>query len=123
MQRILFLLAITLLPLSIFAQVPQKMSYQAVIRNSTNALVASKAVGMRVSILQGSTTGTEVYKEITTPILKLTPTGWSLLQLAEAFRLPEPLLVSTGQMDLISLKLKPILTEEPTTQLWAHLNC
>lgn len=49
------------------AQVPQKMSYQAVIRNSSNALVTSTAIGMRVSIIQGSTSGTEVYKEVFTP--------------------------------------------------------
>jgi Protein of unknown function (DUF1566)/Collagen triple helix repeat (20 copies) len=47
----------------IFAQAPQKMSYQAVIRNSTNALVRSSPVGMRISILQGSPTGTPVYVE------------------------------------------------------------
>jgi hypothetical protein len=67
MQRILHLLVITLLPLSLFAQAPQKMSYQAVIRNSSGALVTSKAVGMRVSILQGTANGTEVYKEIYNP--------------------------------------------------------
>ena len=39
------------------------MSYQAVIRNSTNALVRSAPVGMRISILQGSPTGTPVYVE------------------------------------------------------------
>ena len=50
-----------------FAQSPQKMSYQAVIRDNDNALVKSHAVGMRVSILLGSETGTEVYKEIYNP--------------------------------------------------------
>jgi hypothetical protein len=48
---------------SLFAQIPQKMSYQAVIRNSSNALVVSSPVGMRVSILQGSASGTAVYVE------------------------------------------------------------
>ncbi len=37
-----------------FAQTPQKMSYQAVIRNSSNVLVASANIGIRVSILQGT---------------------------------------------------------------------
>jgi trimeric autotransporter adhesin len=49
------------------AQAPQKMSYQAVVRNSDNVLVASKTVGMRISILQGSTTGPSVYVETQTP--------------------------------------------------------
>jgi Chaperone of endosialidase/Collagen triple helix repeat (20 copies) len=49
------------------AQAPQKMSYQAVVRNSNNELLASKTVGMRISILQGSATGTAVYVETQTP--------------------------------------------------------
>jgi len=43
------------------------MSYQAVIRNSSNALVTNSAVGMRISILQTSATGTAVYVETQTP--------------------------------------------------------
>jgi len=46
-----------------FAQAPQKMSYQAVIRDGSNALVQSQSVGMQISILQGSITGTAVYVE------------------------------------------------------------
>ena len=45
------------------AQAPQKFSYQAVIRNASNALVANTNVGMRISILQGSATGTANYAE------------------------------------------------------------
>jgi len=52
---------------SIFAQSPQKMSYQAVIRNASNNLVASTAIGMQISILQGSSSGTAVYVETQTP--------------------------------------------------------
>jgi uncharacterized protein (TIGR02145 family) len=46
---------------------PQKMSYQAVIRNASNALVVSTQIGMQISILQGSATGTAVYVETQTP--------------------------------------------------------
>ena len=42
------------------------MSYQAVIRNSTNALLTSSLVGMQISVLQGSSTGTPVYVETQT---------------------------------------------------------
>ncbi len=52
---------------SIFAQAPQKMSYQAVIRSSNNALVVSTLVATKVSILQGSSSGTVVYSEKQTP--------------------------------------------------------
>lgn len=45
------------------AQAPQKMSYQAVIRNITNQLVVSSPIGMRINILQTTPTGTSVYTE------------------------------------------------------------
>ena len=65
--KILIMLAFAFLAQSIWAQSPQKMSYQAVIRNSTNQLVVNHAVGMQISILQGSATGTIVYAETITP--------------------------------------------------------
>jgi hypothetical protein len=43
------------------------MSYQAVIRNSSDQLVANHVVGMQISILQGSATGIVVYSETQTP--------------------------------------------------------
>ena len=65
-----YLLIITLVYLligtTIFAQAPQKMSYQAVIRNTSGTLVTSSSVGMKISILQGSATGTIAYSEIQT---------------------------------------------------------
>jgi uncharacterized protein (TIGR02145 family) len=51
----------------LFAQAPQRLSYQAEIRNAGNALVVNTLVGMRFSILQGSATGTVVYSERHTP--------------------------------------------------------
>ncbi|MEY4110410.1 MAG: hypothetical protein RLZZ46_765, partial [Bacteroidota bacterium] len=50
-----------------YAQAPNKMSYQAVIRNSSNTLVTNSVVGMRISILQTSATGTAVYVETQNP--------------------------------------------------------
>jgi len=67
MRKILAILLAVLLMASVFAQTPQKMSYQAVIRNSSNLLVTNHAVGMKISILQGSATGTLVYTETQTP--------------------------------------------------------
>jgi uncharacterized protein (TIGR02145 family) len=49
------------------AQAPEKMSYQAVIRDAGNNLVSNQTVGMQISILQGSQEGTEVYIETQTP--------------------------------------------------------
>ncbi len=48
---------------TLLAQAPQKMSYQSVVRNSSGALVANSPVGVRISILQGSASGSNVYVE------------------------------------------------------------
>jgi Head domain of trimeric autotransporter adhesin len=62
MKKIYLLFALFLNAI-VLAQAPQKMSYQAVIRDASNNLITSTNVGIRVSILQGSSTGTEVYQE------------------------------------------------------------
>jgi len=67
MKKIYSILAGLLLTASVFAQAPQKMSYQAVIRNSSNALITAAPVGMQISVLQGSSSGTAVYVETQTP--------------------------------------------------------
>jgi hypothetical protein len=67
MKKIYSLLLGLFITVSVFAQAPQKMSYQAVIRNANNALVQSSPVGMKISILQGSATGTAVYVETYNP--------------------------------------------------------
>jgi hypothetical protein len=66
MKKIYSLVIGLFITVSVFAQAPQKMSYQAVIRKSNNALVQSSPVGMKISILQGSATGTPVYVETQT---------------------------------------------------------
>lgn len=67
MKKFYALTLILLISYGISAQVPQKMSYQAVIRNSNNDLVTNTAVGLRISILQGTPTGTVVYQEYYSP--------------------------------------------------------
>jgi hypothetical protein len=54
MNRIITICAAVLMTASIFAQTPEKISYQAVIRNSADELVTNTEVGMQISILQGS---------------------------------------------------------------------
>ena len=51
----------------LLAQSPEKISYQAVIRNSSDQLVTETQVGMQISILQGSADGSTVYTETQTP--------------------------------------------------------
>ena len=47
---------------TVVAQVPQSFTYQAVVRNSEGKLVSNSTVKVRVSILQGSSKGTAVYR-------------------------------------------------------------
>ena len=69
MKKISILFAILMIAVvSLFAQAPQKFSYQAVLRDAGNNLVVSQAVGIRISILQGSVNGSVVYMEIQTAV-------------------------------------------------------
>ncbi len=65
--RTFFILCSLFFALNTAAQAPQKMSYQAVIRNASNALIANTAVGIKISVLQTSGAGTAVYVERQTP--------------------------------------------------------
>jgi hypothetical protein len=71
-NRVFLFWAVLLAPLCFniqfaFAQAPQKLSYQAVVFDSQNALVRNTAVGMRISILQGSVSGDIVFQETYVP--------------------------------------------------------
>lgn len=60
---ILTTLTCLLFAFNMFAQAPQKMTYQAVIRDAGNTLLSNANVGIQISILTGSQTGTAVYIE------------------------------------------------------------
>ena len=66
MRRIFTLLLALMLSACLYSQAPKKMSYQAVVRSSSNQLITNKQVGVRISILKGSVTGNEVYSETQT---------------------------------------------------------
>ncbi len=61
------LLAAVFVITSVFSQTPDKMCYQAVIRDIDNILITDQTIGMQISILQGSEGGTVVYSETQTP--------------------------------------------------------
>ena len=67
MRKIYYLALLLFVCISASSQSQNNMSYQAVIRNSSNNLITNQAVGMRISILQGSAVGTEVYVETQNP--------------------------------------------------------
>jgi hypothetical protein len=67
MKKIFTIAAALLMTVNLLAQAPEKMSYQAVVRNASNSLITSQAVGMQISILQTTATGIAVYVETQTP--------------------------------------------------------
>ena len=66
-SQVVLLLSIVFIIAGVSAQVPEKMSYQAVIRNGKNALVSNQPIGLRISIIKGAVNGIEVYQEVFHP--------------------------------------------------------
>lgn len=63
MKKILLTFGIMLGSFLAYAQVPEKMSYQAIMRNGSGQILSNQAVAVRVSVLQGSPAGAAVYSE------------------------------------------------------------
>ena len=67
MKKIITICAALFITASVFAQAPEKMSYQAVVRDASDNLITNTQIGMQISILQGSASGTAVYVETQEP--------------------------------------------------------
>lgn len=63
MKYLYTLLAILFLNPQGFCQAPQKLSYQAIIRDAGNNLISNGNVGLQIQIVQGSIFGPSVYVE------------------------------------------------------------
>ena len=63
MKKLVLTLTLAIAALLSFAQIPQAFSYQGVVRDADNKLVADKQVTVSVQILQGADDGTAVYSE------------------------------------------------------------
>jgi hypothetical protein len=70
MKRLLILTIVVLFSFSFLvqAQAPLRISYQGIIRDAAGNLLVNQSIGMRVTIMQGSSTGTEVFKETYFPL-------------------------------------------------------
>lgn len=68
MKRIYLIMITAIITCCAFGQAPEQMSFQAVIRNSSNALLVNATVGMRITILQSSALGISVYSETQRPV-------------------------------------------------------
>ncbi len=67
MKKILVLFVALFSVTIIFAQSPEKISFQAIIRNSYNQLITNQPVGIKISVLQESINGNEIYVETQNP--------------------------------------------------------
>ena len=67
MKQLFTLAVIITINISVFAQAPNKMSYQCVVRNTSGALVTNQSIGVKITILQDTPDGTVVYQELFTP--------------------------------------------------------
>ena len=63
MKGLFYVVIALLITTSAFAQIPEKVSYQAVIRDAEGVLVIDKELDITMSILQGSDLGTAIYVE------------------------------------------------------------
>ncbi|HAZ04304.1 MAG TPA: hypothetical protein DCY97_19365 [Marinilabiliales bacterium] len=67
MNQNIILFVLLLFSFRIFAEVPEKVSFQAIVRDGQNNLVTIRSIEMKISILQGSSNGNVVYAETQTP--------------------------------------------------------
>ncbi len=67
MKNTLIFLAAIMFTLDIFCQTPEKISYQAIIRDGNNQLVKNTTIGMQISIMRRTATGETVYAETQKP--------------------------------------------------------
>jgi len=64
MKKSIFLaIALFFSVVTLLAQAPQKMTYQAVVRNTNNSLVSNQNVSVQITVLRGNENGTPVYQE------------------------------------------------------------
>ena len=63
MKKVYFFLIFVVSALTVHAQAPESINYQAVARDASGNLIANQAVSFRLSILQGGSSGTMVYQE------------------------------------------------------------
>jgi len=63
MKKFIFSFLFLIATIAVWAQVPQQISYQSVIRDGNNKVIAASPIGIKISLLQGSATGSAVYVE------------------------------------------------------------
>lgn len=67
MKKLYTTILMLCMTVSLLAQAPEKMSYQAVVRDGNDRMLINTPLGMQISILQGTVSGNAVYMETHTP--------------------------------------------------------
>ena len=62
-MKTLFTLFIIITTMSLSAQIPAGLNYQAVVKNSSGSTISNSTVSYRFSIIEGSENGNPVYSE------------------------------------------------------------
>ena len=122
MKKLFTILVAVIITVSVLAQAPQLMSYQAVIRNNNDSLVKNHDVGMRVSILQGSSTGTAVYEETYSPNPQTNTNGLVTVEIGSGTPVTGTFSSINWSNGFIILRPKPTLAEEQTIAFLAQAN-
>jgi len=104
MKKLFSILVLILLAAAVVAQVPRKLSYQAVVRNAEGKLVQNTDVGMRFSILRGSSAALVVYIE--TQSVSANVNGLVSIEIGSG--------ISTGSFDSIDWALGPYYLKSET---------
>jgi hypothetical protein len=78
MNKIYTILTALLLTLSMYAQSPEAINYQAIVRDGSGNIIANQNIGVQMSILQTTATGTVIFSETFTK----TSNGFGLINLA-----------------------------------------
>ncbi len=63
MKTLSAIIIIVFLSVCLLGQTPDKMSYQAIIRNNYGQLITNQNIGIQISLLQGSASGATMYVE------------------------------------------------------------
>lgn len=98
----LTLILFVTLALNVFAQSPEKMSYQAIIRSQDNALMINSNISLKIIVHQGTVTGTNVYQE--THLVKTNNNGLVSLEIGTGS-------VTTGSFSSIAWDKGPYFIE------------
>jgi len=67
-MKLFFTTILSFLGFISLAQVPQGINYQAVIRNLSGTTVNNTTIGLKLVVLQGSASGTDIYTETFSPL-------------------------------------------------------